>query len=196
MGAARGVPRGREAASWTAPLGIAVNLSVAQFRQSGLPETVQAILDETGLAPARLELEVTESLFIESGSRALRTLARIKESGVRIAMDDFGTGYSSLSTLQSFPFDRIKIDRSFTHQLGCAKSATAIVKAILGLGESLGIEVVAEGVETAEQLAYLREHRCGEVQGFLLGRPRDISAYSGLVDARPERATVVQLRRA
>ena len=174
----------REAASWIAPLEIAVNLSVAQFRQSGLPAMVSGILAETGLSPARLELEVTESLFFDNATRSLQALGQIRETGVRIAMDDFGTGYSSLSTLQMFPFDKIKIDRSFTAQVGQARKGTAIVKAIVGLGESLDISVIAEGVETAEQLAFLREQHCTEVQGYLSGKPRPIADYRHLTSGQ------------
>jgi diguanylate cyclase (GGDEF)-like protein len=167
----------REAASWNAPLRVAVNLSPAQFRQTGLVELVAAILNETGLAASRLELEVTESLFLESAQRTLTILQQIKALGVRISIDDFGTGYSSLSTLQSFPFDKIKIDRSFVSQIGETTKGTAIVKAILGLGDSLGMGVVAEGVETGEQLTFLRRQRCTEIQGYFCGRPRPIEAY-------------------
>ncbi len=177
----------RQAANWAVPLRIAVNLSVAQFRQTGLTETIKQVLDDMELSPDRLELEITESLFFESIPRALQVLERIKALGVRIAIDDFGTGYSSLSTLQAFPFNTIKIDRSFTAQIGSAPKGTAIVKAILGLGDSLGMEVVAEGVETQEQLAFLRRHGCSQVQGYLCGKPLPIERYADVV-SRPQSA--------
>ncbi|HVV95368.1 MAG TPA: EAL domain-containing protein [Hyphomicrobiales bacterium] len=171
----------REAASWRRPLGIAVNLSAAQFRQNGLFETIVGVLEETGLAPERLELEITESILVENGERTLALLTRLKELGVRIAMDDFGTGYSSLSTLQSFPFDKIKIDQGFVSMVGRSTKSTAIVRAILRLGESLNTPVMAEGVETEEQRAFLRDQQCPSVQGFFYGEPAPITAYRELV---------------
>lgn len=170
----------REAASWARPLDIAVNLSIAQFRQGGLCESVRAVLEETGLRPNRLELEVTESLFLKSSARSQDALHDLKGLGVRISMDDFGTGYSSLATLQTFAFDRIKIDRSFVAQIGLTTKGSAIVRAIISLGESLGVAVIAEGIETEEQLAFLRQHGCGEIQGYLLGRPLPIAAYRSI----------------
>jgi predicted signal transduction protein with EAL and GGDEF domain len=171
----------REAASWAQPLGIAVNLSIAQFRQANLPEFVRIVLAETGLDPRRLELEITESLFLDDTTRARRVLQTIKAQGVRIAIDDFGTGYSSLLTLQSFAFDRLKIDRTFIGQIGVTHKGMAIVKAIIALGQSLGMPVIAEGIETDEQLAFLRDYRCTEMQGYLTGRPRPIAAYRDIV---------------
>jgi EAL domain-containing protein (putative c-di-GMP-specific phosphodiesterase class I) len=170
-----------QAVSWPRPLDIAVNLSIAQFRQSGLCDKVRAVLEETGLSPHRLELEVTESLFLKSSARAQDVLRDLKGLGVRISMDDFGTGYSSLATLQTFPFDKIKIDRSFVAQIGLTDKGSAIVRAIISLGESLGVAVIAEGIETEEQLAFLRQHRCAVIQGYLLGRPRPIAAYRALI---------------
>jgi diguanylate cyclase (GGDEF)-like protein len=172
----------REAASWQRPLAIAVNLSVAQFRQNGLYETIVGVLEETGLAPERLELEITESILVENGERTLALLNRLKDLGVRIAMDDFGTGYSSLSTLQSFPFDKIKIDQGFVSMVGRSTKSTAIVRAILRLGESLNTPVMAEGVETEEQRAFLREQQCPSVQGFFYGEPAPIADYRILTD--------------
>jgi diguanylate cyclase (GGDEF)-like protein len=170
-----------QAVSWPRPLDIAVNLSIAQFRQSGLCDKVRAVLEETGLSPHRLELEVTESLFLKSSAFAQDVLRDLKGLGVRISMDDFGTGYSSLATLQTFPFDKIKIDRSFVAQIGLTDKGSAIVRAIISLGESLGVAVIAEGIETEEQLAFLRQHRCAVIQGYLLGRPRPIAAYRALI---------------
>jgi diguanylate cyclase (GGDEF)-like protein/PAS domain S-box-containing protein len=171
----------REAASWPRPLQIAINLSPIQFRHGDLPAQVHQILLETGLAPHRLELEVTEGVLIDDFSRALSILLRLKTLGVRIAMDDFGTGYSSLSYLQAFPFDKIKIDRTFIANLGDNQHSAAIVRAVLGLGRGMNIPVVAEGVETPEQLAFLARESCEEVQGYLIGRPAPIDTYAGVV---------------
>lgn len=170
-----------EAARWERPLGIAVNLSIAQFQQEGLAEVVNAALRDARLAPGRLELEVTESLFLHDTARAQDLLLTFKRDGVRVAIDDFGTGYSSLLTLQSFPFDRIKIDRSFVDQIGVNPKGAAIVQAIIALGASLGIAVIAEGIETEDQLAFLRRYGCAEMQGYLRGRPQPIAAYRSLL---------------
>ncbi|MEX0591607.1 MAG: EAL domain-containing protein [Xanthobacteraceae bacterium] len=171
----------REAASWLKPLQIAVNLSPGQFRHGDLPGLVHAVLLETGLAPARLELEITESVLISDFSRAVSILRRLKALGAQIVMDDFGTGYSSLSYLQSFPFDKIKIDREFILNVDRKPQSAAIVRAVVGLGRSLGLPVVAEGVETNEQLAFLADEACDQVQGFLIGGPFPIAAYAELV---------------
>ena len=165
-----------EAAAWDAPLRIAVNLSPVQLHQTDLPTLVHEVLLETGLAPSRLELEVTETALFKDYQRALDNLRRLKALGVRIAMDDFGTGYSSLSTLQSFPFDKIKIDKSFVENIHRHERATAIVRAVLSLGRSLDIPVTAEGVETLEQLEFLRSEACAEVQGYAIGRPAPLAA--------------------
>src|SRR6202163_641092 len=155
----------REAASWSHPLQIAVNLSPIQFRHGDLAGLVHLVLLETGLAPSRLELEITEGVLIEDFARGVSILRRLKTLGVHIAMDDFGTGYSSLSYLQSFPFDKIKIDQAFIAKLETNTQSAAIIQAILGLGRSLKLPVIAEGVETAAQLAFLTEEGCNEVQG-------------------------------
>jgi diguanylate cyclase (GGDEF)-like protein/PAS domain S-box-containing protein len=171
----------REAASWPRRLQIAVNLSPVQFRHGDLPAMVHAILLETGLSPDRLELEITESVLIGDFARAVAILRRIKALGVRIAMDDFGTGYSSLSYLQSFPFDKIKIDRSFISNLDRNAQSGAIVRAVIGLGRGLELPVLAEGVETKGQLDFLAGEACNEIQGYLLGRPAPIEQYAELV---------------
>ncbi|MGU3464946.1 EAL domain-containing protein [Methylobacterium sp. C33D] len=171
----------REAAQWAQPLKVAVNLSPRQFQKPDLPETVLAILAETGLSPDRLELEVTESIIINDMARAVGILRRLKSYGIRISMDDFGTGYASLATLQAFPFDKLKIDRSFVAQLGTGPQAAVIVRAVLSLGRSLGMGVVAEGVETHAQMKFLTEEACGEMQGYLFGRPRPITDYADAV---------------
>jgi diguanylate cyclase (GGDEF)-like protein len=171
----------REAASWPRPLQIAVNLSPVQFRHGDLPSFVHAVLLETGLPAGRLELEITEGVLIGDFSRAVSILRRLKALGVRIAMDDFGTGYSSLSYLQSFPFDKIKIDQAFISNLDRNAQSTAIVRAVIGLGHGLSLPVSAEGVETKEQMNILMREACDEVQGFLFGRPQPIEAYAALV---------------
>jgi diguanylate cyclase (GGDEF)-like protein len=160
-----------DAAAWDKPLRIAVNLSPLQLNQPALPTLVHEVLIQTGLSPARLELEITESALFKDYQRALDNLRRLKALGVRIAMDDFGTGFSSLSTLQSFPFDKIKVDKSFVENIHRDERATVIVRAVLGLGRSLNIPVVAEGVETEEQRQFLRDEDCAELQGYAIGRP-------------------------
>jgi predicted signal transduction protein with EAL and GGDEF domain len=171
----------REAASWDRPLQIAVNLSPVQFRRGDLPALVHSVLLETGLAPSRLELEITEGVLIDDFSRAVGILRRLKLLGVRIAMDDFGTGYSSLSYLQSFPFDKIKIDRAFIANLNKNPQSAAIIRAVIGLGRGLDLPVVAEGVETRDQLEFLAREACDEVQGYLIGHPRSIEDYAEIV---------------
>jgi diguanylate cyclase (GGDEF)-like protein/PAS domain S-box-containing protein len=171
----------REAASWPLPLQIAVNLSPAQFMHGDLVGLVHSILLETGLAPDRLELEITEGVLIEDFDRGLALLRRLKALGVRISMDDFGSGYSSLSYLQAFPFDKIKIDRAFVMNLGHNPQSAAIVRAVIGLGHGLEMSIVAEGVETQEQLGFLAEEGCDAVQGYFLGKPAPIGQYAALV---------------
>ena len=171
----------REAASWPKPLHIAINLSPVQFRHGDLAGLVHQVLIDTALAPGRLEFEITESVLIDDLPRALSILRRLKALGVRIAMDDFGTGYSSLSNLQAFPFDKIKIDRSFISDLERNAQSATIVRAVIALGRGLNLPVVAEGVETRAQLEFLASEACSEVQGFLLGRPLPIANYAELV---------------
>jgi diguanylate cyclase len=161
----------RDAARWNDDRKIAVNLSAVQFVNGDLAQLVQKTLADSGLPARRLELELTETTIVADKFRTLQTLRQIKELGVTIAIDDFGTGYSSLDTLRAFPFDRIKLDRSFVREVDQSQQAKAIVRAVLALGKSLEINVLAEGVETKEQLAVLREEGCDDVQGFLLGRP-------------------------
>jgi len=171
----------REAASWPQPLQIAVNLSPIQFRHGDLVALVHSVLLETGLAPVRLELEITEGVLVEDFARGLSILRRLKALGVRIAMDDFGTGYSSLSYLQAFPFDKIKIDQSFISNLKSNPQSAAIVCAVVGLARGLNSPVLAEGVETRAQLDFLAAESCDEVQGYLVGRPHPIAEYSKLI---------------
>jgi EAL domain-containing protein (putative c-di-GMP-specific phosphodiesterase class I) len=162
-------------------LQIAINLSPVEFRQGDLAGLVHSVLLETGLAPSRLELEITEGVLIDDFSRAVSTLGRLKALGLRIAMDDFGTGYSSLSYLQSFPFDKIKIDKSFISNLGQNHQSLTIVRAVIGLARALELPVLAEGVETKEQLGFLAKESCHEVQGYLIGRPLPIEHYGALI---------------
>lgn len=160
-----------DAATWSEPLTVAVNLSPAQFRDGDIAETVAQVLKETKLAPSRLELEITESLLINDTEEVLSKLNRLRDLGVAIAMDDFGTGYSSLSYLARFPFSKIKIDRQFIRNMTRDPAMRAIVKTIIALGKSLDVTITAEGVETEEQAAMLREFGCPQVQGFLYGYP-------------------------
>jgi diguanylate cyclase (GGDEF)-like protein/PAS domain S-box-containing protein len=171
----------REAASWPKPLQIAVNLSPAQFVRGDVVGLVHSILLETGLSPGRLELEITEGVLIEDFDRGLALLRRLKALGVRISMDDFGSGYSSLTYLQAFPFDKIKIDRAFVMNLGRTPQSAAIVRAVIGLGHGLHVSIVAEGVETQEQLSFLADEGCDVVQGYFIGRPGPIMQYCALV---------------
>ncbi|HEY7843003.1 MAG TPA: EAL domain-containing protein [Bradyrhizobium sp.] len=171
----------REAASWPKPHQIAVNLSPAQFAHGDVVGLVHSILLETGLAPGRLELEITEGVLIEDFDRGLALLRRLKALGVRISMDDFGSGYSSLSYLQAFPFDKIKVDRAFVINLGRNPQSAAIISAVIDLGHGLGMSLVAEGVETLEQLTFLADEGCDAVQGYLIGKPLPIGQYAALV---------------
>lgn len=161
----------REAAGWSRDICVAVNLSAIQFHTGDLVELVKDVLAETGLAPNRLELEVTESILIEDRETVSATLSALRDIGVQIALDDFGTGYSSLAYLSSFPFDKIKIDRSFVRDVANRDDASAIVRAIMSLAGSLGMRTTAEGVEYVAELEWLREHGCDEAQGFLFSAP-------------------------
>jgi diguanylate cyclase (GGDEF)-like protein/PAS domain S-box-containing protein len=161
-----------EAAGWSRDVCVAVNLSPAQFRSRNLVQSVVSALAVSGLAACRLELEITEAVLLQDPDVSLATLHKLRALGVRISMDDFGTGYSSLSYLRSFPFDKIKIDRSFVSELASRADSRAIVRAITGLGKSLGLSTTAEGVETDEQLSLLRLEGCTEVQGYLFSPPR------------------------
>lgn len=160
-----------EAARWPETVSLAVNLSPAQFRNRAVVQAVATALEQTGLAPERLELEITESVLFDESAEALAALEELHRMGIRVALDDFGTGYSSLSYLRRFAFDKIKIDRSFVADLPGAEDSAAIVRAIIGLGRSLKTRVTAEGVETWEQLLMLRAEGCNEAQGYLFSRP-------------------------
>lgn len=161
----------RAAVRWEPHIKVAVNISPVQFRVANLAFVVCQVLDETGLAPARLELEITETALLKDRVATLDTLRQLKALGVSIVMDDFGTGYSSLSNLQSFPFDKIKIDRSFIAAMSQDDNARAIVKAVVGLGRSLDLPVTAEGIETADQFQLVASEGCAQAQGYLFGRP-------------------------
>lgn len=167
------------AARWEEPYKVAVNVSPMQFAHSDLPRMILEVLLETGLAAGRLELELTESTIFLDKERSLHMLRQIKGMGVTIALDDFGTGYSSLDTLRTFPFDKIKLDKSFVDQVESSEQTAAMVRAVLALGRSLKIPVLAEGIENSEQLAMLSVEGCDEVQGFLLGRPLPIDRIVG-----------------
>ncbi|RWX81592.1 EAL domain-containing protein [Neorhizobium lilium] len=171
----------KDAASWPTDISVAVNLSPVQFKSQTLAHAVISALSDSGLSASRLELEITESVLLTDNDTALATLHHIRSLGVRIAMDDFGTGYSSLSYLRLFPFDKIKIDQSFIRELGTSKDCAAIVKAVVDLGASLGITTTAEGVETTEQLSRVREQGCGEIQGYLFGKPLPLSSVNELL---------------
>jgi diguanylate cyclase (GGDEF)-like protein/PAS domain S-box-containing protein len=160
-----------EAASWPKPVRVAVNLSASQFRGKKLPAQIKAILNRTGLAPERLELELTESALLKDNAVATRMFREFKAIGVQMALDDFGTGYSSLGYLRNFAFDRLKIDKSFVDVLGREVSALPLIQAIIAMSRSLAIDVIAEGVETDLQLNILREQECEDIQGYILGRP-------------------------
>jgi diguanylate cyclase (GGDEF)-like protein/PAS domain S-box-containing protein len=170
----------REAATWALPLTVAVNVSAVQLYSAEFVQELHKILLETGLPARRLEIEITESALVRDFTRALTCLRQIKALGIGIAMDDFGTGYSSLSNLRAFPFNKIKIDGSFVKSVNSNEQAATIVRAVLGLGRGLGLPVLAEGVETEAELQFLKDERCDEVQGYLVGRPAAIGHFRNL----------------
>lgn len=169
-----------DAMGWDHQAKVAVNVSAVQLAHPDLPRLFHQIMIETGLPPRRLEIELTETAIMADRPRALHVLRQIKALGVCVALDDFGTGYSSLETLRAFPFDKIKLDQVFASELETSPQATAIIRAVLALGKSLSIPVLAEGIETARQLAVLVEEGCDEAQGFLLGRPGLLTATGHL----------------
>jgi EAL domain-containing protein (putative c-di-GMP-specific phosphodiesterase class I) len=172
-----------EAATWPDHLKVAVNVSAAQFKARNLAEVVIRSLGAAGMAPHRLELEITESVMLQDEDAAFETLKRLHDLGVRIALDDFGTGYSSLSNLRKFPFDKIKIDRSFVSDLSVANvDALAVVRSVAQLGVSLGMTTTAEGVETEEQLGFVRAEGCTEMQGFYICPPSPASEIAKLIE--------------
>ncbi|WP_456015023.1 EAL domain-containing protein [Methylorubrum populi] len=174
----------REAARWGNPLSVAVNVSAVQLHAPHFVQLVHEILFQTGLKPDRLEIEITETALIRDPSRAQSALRQLKALGLRIAMDDFGTGYSSLSNLRTYPFDKIKIDSSFIRSVDESEQTKAIVRSVLGLGRGLGLPVLAEGVETVEELNFLAEESCQVAQGYLIGRPAPIEKYFNITTNR------------
>ena len=176
-----------EAARWPKLISIAVNLSPAQFK-SDLPTTVINALSHSGLAADRLELEITESVLLFNNESTVSTLHQLRALGVHISMDDFGTGYSSLSYLRSFPFDKIKIDRSFIHDLSSKKDARAIIRAVAALGCSLGMATTGEGIETREELEYLKREGCTHGQGYLFGKALPAENARALLQGREVKA--------
>jgi len=184
----------KTAANWTNPLRIAVNLSPVQFRQGDVDSVVERALRSSGLDPQRLELEVTESVWIQDTDAVLDQLARLRRLGVSIALDDFGTGYSSLTYLWKFPFDTVKIDRSFVSEMETEPKAAAIVNTIMALGKTLGVTITAEGVETRAQAQILRKAGCDQAQGFLLGRPLSAASANALANADPAATKEPSLR--
>ena len=173
-----------DAAAWPDDVRVAVNLSPLQFRVGNVLAEVMEVLQQTGLPPRRLELEITETLVLEKSDQVLATLHALRALGVRISMDDFGTGYSSLSYLRSFPFDKIKIDRSFVKDLAGNREAQAIIRSIVSLGRGLGVTITAEGVETEAELRCLRAEGCPEGQGYLFSRPRPNAEVIRLLQAQ------------
>ena len=172
----------KEAVGWPAHVTIAVNLSPAQFKNHGLVQTIARALADSRLPPGRLELEITELVLLQDNAGAFATLHELRDLGIRIAMDHFGTGYSSLGYLRSFPFNKIKIDKSFIQDFPLKEDSIAIIRAVVGLGSSLGITTTAEGVETKEQFDHLAAEGCNEVQGFLFSKPRPSSEIIGLIN--------------
>ncbi|MDE2082127.1 MAG: EAL domain-containing protein [Burkholderiales bacterium] len=171
-----------DAANWPEDITVAVNVSSAQLKSGQLFGAVEAALAASGLRPSRLELEVTESIFIQSSDANCALLSRLGELGVRISLDDFGTGYSSLSYLRSFNFSKIKIDRSFINDLSTSESSAAIVRAVCGLARSFGATTTAEGVETTDQLAHIRAEGCTDMQGYFLSRPLPVGEIPALLE--------------
>ena len=162
------------------PLRVAVNLSVRQFAHESLLQDVGQVLAETGLDPAGLELDITESMVMHDPEHAVKLLGSLKQMGIHISMDDFGTGYSSLAYLKRFPIDSLKIDRSFMRDIPGDSDGAAIAHAIIAMARSLRLKVIAEGVEREEQLHFLREHECDEMQGYLFSKPLPEEAFQSL----------------
>jgi EAL domain-containing protein (putative c-di-GMP-specific phosphodiesterase class I) len=174
-----------QAVTWPGEMKLAVNVSAAQFRDQGFIDIIANALEGSKLSPRRLELEITESVFLANSAETLATLHKLKAQGLRIALDDFGTGYSSLSYLRSFPFDKLKIDKSFVRDATATHGSKSIVRAVIGLGRSLGMTTIAEGVETVEQLDHMRAEGCNEAQGFLFSHPVPVTEIA---------ATILELR--
>ncbi|MDP1789146.1 MAG: EAL domain-containing protein, partial [Methylibium sp.] len=178
----------RQVAAWRAQglpsFGVSINLSARQLRDDGLTEQVRASMLRHGVPPGVLELELTESMVMDDAERNLRQMHTLRDLGVGLSIDDFGTGYSSLAYLNRFPIDKLKIDRSFVHDMLADPTDRAITMAIIGLGHALGLQVVAEGVEEPRAAALLREARCDELQGFLFGRPMPVTVFEAWLAER------------
>jgi EAL domain-containing protein (putative c-di-GMP-specific phosphodiesterase class I) len=172
---------------WPDGICVSVNLSPLQFSKGNLVSTVMSALASSGLPASRLELEITESVLLEKSERNISILNQLRHLGVRISMDDFGTGYSSIGYLRSFPFDKIKIDRSFVKDVLVDEGSLAIVRAIAGLGVSFGMITTAEGVETVEQMQRLNLEGCIEVQGYLFSKPIPSNEIAGLLENLADR---------
>jgi EAL domain-containing protein (putative c-di-GMP-specific phosphodiesterase class I) len=177
-------PRLHGCGKLVASVSVGVNMSPVQFRNPHLVRTLQAALLGSGLSPNRLELEITEAVLLEESEVTLGVLHQLRSLGIRVSMDDFGTGYSSLGYLRSFPFDKIKIDQSFIRDLTTRADAMAIVRAVTGLGRSLGIPTTAEGVETAEQVHLLKAEGCTEVQRFHYAAPKPASEVETMLSTK------------
>jgi diguanylate cyclase (GGDEF)-like protein/PAS domain S-box-containing protein len=184
----------RDAMTWPKNVTVAVNLSAAQFRNPTLALSVVNALNASGLSPSRLELEITETVLLQDDQAVREVLHQVRDLGVKISMDDFGTGYSSLSYLRSFPFDKIKIDRSFIKELGNANDCVAIIRAVTRLGHSLGMITTAEGVETREQLKILRAEGCTQVQGYLFSPPRPAAEVMDMIKKTEPRSRIALVR--
>ena len=178
----------RQAMHWPEHVRVAVNVSPLQFRNTGFQSIIFQALAQSGLSPDRLEIEITESVFLDGEGPVIALLHTLRAMGIRVALDDFGTGYSSLSYLRSFPFDKIKIDRSFITSIASDPSAAAIVRAIVDLASALDMETTAEGVEDTEQLALLRGEGCGNIQGYLFSRPVESRYIAGLLSTMIKQA--------
>ena len=170
-----------QAVTWPSEMKLAVNVSAVQFRDPDFIDVVVNALTASKLSPRRLELEITESVFLANSSETLATLHKLKALGLRIALDDFGTGYSSLSYLRSFPFDKLKIDKSFVRDATATHGSKSIVRAVISLGRSLGMTTIAEGIETVEQLDHMRAEGCNEAQGFLFSHPVPVTEIAGKI---------------
>ena len=168
---------------------MAVNLSARQFKQENLVESIKAILVETGLKAECLELELTESLFMSDNGNALKILHEIKALGIKLSVDDFGTGYSCLSYLNNLPLDALKIDKSFTDDIIVKNKKVPIVDTIISLGKNLNLQVIAEGVESAEQVAYLIAHGCDQIQGFYFSRPESAEKIESMLASNKKLVT-------
>ena len=176
----------REAMHWPAHVSVAVNVSSAQFSGRLFAPRVAKALARSGLDPRRLELEITETLLLSGSDENLRNLRNLRQLGLKIALDDFGTGYSSLGYLQQFPFDRIKIDRSFVSELATRQASKTLVRAVIELGHSLNMRITAEGIETLEQLDRVSAKGCDEAQGFLFSKsvpPHEVPALIARIEA-------------